>query len=260
MLWVYQWWESKDEQRFRWGLLGLAWVILGVFALIKVMDGSEGLKAYSVYYLLGVWGIGAEMGGVLLGAAVAVFMGLVSVEMGWHPYRERHLFRQRLWALWGAGIAYPLWAQAFPAMGILTFRVRHMALAFVQGTLVLSFLIRGGFVGWAHMQKCQLSLPANACYWGVPTCYLRTEGPYGCNWTTPYDWGKATSKPDWASAYQRLGHPVWIYDAEGVFALYQYHLPWRLAPYEPVDTTLPGFLRVYRFVPEKARTPPWLKP
>jgi hypothetical protein len=146
--------------------------------------------------------------------------------------------------------------RAFPGLTLFTVRPRSPTLKLLQLLLGLSYLGYGTFAFLRHPSpQISLSLAPNSCFWGMPPTYLTLQGPYGCDLTTPHAW--SSSKVDWEELYRKLHQPDWIYDAEGYMARFRYYLPRKLAPYEAVDTTLFGFLRLYQ---RKSKdTLPWIK-
>jgi hypothetical protein len=254
VFWLYRRWENQEGQAALYHLLGLLWGVLALLALSKTLWGSAALYAYLLNYTLLLWQVGTPDKGLwLLNGASLLILVLFSGEMGRVPYRERVLYRRNLWAAlstlgWGG--------RAFPGLTLFTVRPRSPTLKLLQLLLGLSYLGYGTFAFLRHPSpQISLSLAPNSCFWGMPPTYLTLQGHYGCDLTTPHAWSSA--KVDWEELYRKLHQPDWIYDAEGYMARFRYYLPRKLAPYEAVDTTLFGFLRLYQ---RKSKdTLPWIR-
>ncbi len=254
LFWFYRRWENNEGRAVLYHLLGVFWATLALLTLIKTFWGVSALKAYLRHYWIGVWSIGSGDGllwllnGLSTGALV-----LFSGEVGRLPYRERTLFRRILWAAlsslgWGG--------RAFPGMALFAVHVRPLSLRLMQVLLGLCYLSYAAYllVKRPAPDTC-IALAAESCFWGMPTCYLAPQGPYGCDLTNPYAW--QGTAPSLEELYQKLRHPEWIYDAGGYMGRLHYYMPWRLAPYKAVDTTLPGFIRLYRR--EARDSLPWIR-
>lgn len=108
--------------------------------------------------------------------------------------------------------------------------------------------LHGGILGYAfaRLPNCLLRLPAQSCLWGTPPCYVRLEGPYGCDITSPYRWQRLWSQADWVQLYRSWGEPRFIWDAAQSWAEVQYRLPLRAEPFVQQDTLLPKPLHLYQ--------------
>ncbi len=254
LFWLYRRWENQEGRAVLYHFLGLLWGALALLALSKTLWGTSALKAYLQHYWLGIWGVG--FGNELLWLLNSLSTGalvLFSGEVGRLPYRERTLFRRILWAAlsslgWGG--------RAFPGMALFAVRVRPLSLQLIQVLLSLCYLSYGSYLLVRHpTPDTRIALAAGSCFWGMPSFYLEPQGPYGCDLTNPYAWQGTT--PAVEDLYQTLRHPEWIYDGGGYMGTLQYYLPRRLAPYKAVDTTLPGFIRLYRR--EAQDSLPWIR-
>lgn len=254
LFWFYRRWENQEAQAALYHLLGLLWGGLALLALSKTLWGTPALKAYFQHYWLGVWMISPGDGPLWLlnGLSVGALV-LFSGTVGRLPYRERALFRR---ILWGALSTLGWGGRAFPGMALFAVHVQRVYLRLIQILLGVSYLSYGAYLLVRHpAPNAHIPIAAGSCFWGLPTVYLVPQGPYGCDLISPYAWKRTTPKLE--ELHKKLHQPEWIYDAGGYMGSLQYYLPRRLAPYIAVDTTLPGFIRLYqRAAPDSL---PWIR-
>ena len=251
--WLYRRWENQEGQALLYHLLGLIWGGSGLLALGKVLWGAEALQAYLLSYMLRVWEIGmADRGLWLLGVGGVILLILHSSEVSGRPYRERVLFRRLLWAALGS---LGWGGRAYPGMTLFSVRIRT---PFLRGAQILIGLVYAGYGTFLLAQQNFVSPPLvlapGSCLLGMPSQYITLQRPYGCDLTVSYDWPYPETSRE--KLHQKLHRPEWIYDAGGYMTAFRYYLPRRLAPYQAVDTILPGLIRLYRRIPGDSL--PWI--
>ncbi len=235
--------EERDLRALGLFALGAVWALLASLALHQRLGCSE---AYGRAYWLPVWQAAYTSWEWLLVFSVGALL-VVGAQSGLYfrrPYTERRAYRDRLWAAITSVLAEgPLALGVWMTLGLepLSDRLRQLA-----GLVLLA--LHGGILGYtfARLPNCLLFLPTQSCLWGTPPCYVRLEGPYGCDITSPYRWQRLWSQADWVQLYRSWGEPRFIWDAAQSWAEVQYRLPLRAQPFVQQDTLLPKPLHLYQ--------------
>lgn len=243
-LWViYRRIEERDLRAL--GLFGMggAWALLAALALHQHVSEP---KSYGAAYWLAVWQSAYTPWEWLLVLSAGALL-LVWLQSGLYfrrPYVERLAYRDRLWAAITSLLAAdPAAFGAWMALGMESFsnRLRQLVVLGLFG--MQSGLL---FYAFSKLPACISTLPAQSCLWGTPPCYVRLEGPYGCDITSPFYWQRIWSRADWIQLYRSWGDPSLIWDAARSWAEVQYHLPNQARAFARKDTLLPSPLLLYQ--------------
>lgn len=232
--------ERAAEKAILW-LGGVAWGGLAWSATLRLL-GS--FSSYVWHYWLSVWSVESGLSSLFrlllyAGGLIGLFF-LVQVYAR-QSYSERLRARDRLWAAI-ASLPLPSAAALWLALAV-ELRQRSL-LTLITGAFYVGAMVS---MGWEIIERstCTIQLPPYSCVWGIPSCYVRVEKPYACDWTVPLRWKAEWSRPDWEQFYNRWGNPAYIWDFEGIWGEVRYFLPLLSAPYERKDTVLTPPLRVY---------------
>ncbi len=245
--WIFYRLERKEPSLLLRQCLGWLWGLLVFFAALKVSLGEATLQRYLAIYQLGAWRYGQGDWRWQLNALSLLLTLFASRETLYLPYRERRLYRERLWAGLAAGLMPALWLSPMGLWVLLGEGTPAFLYRLLRRLVAASALVALFWQIWSVWPRCYVEVAPHGCVWGTPTCYLRLRGAYGCDFTSPYQPPSSLEK-----VYDWLDASAWIYDYEGAFTLLRPKLPLKLEPYRQVDTLLPAFGRLYQRCPSEA--------